>query len=123
MVATDEDALICDLWETYQIKDWRAEQLETIATLANGLSRESRIRKKLEGREVSLQEMLLAMISDRLSLLWWAKTKDARKGQNRPKSVFEAITKAKNTVKTFGAKTADEFERIREKIIRRAKDE
>ena len=41
MIATDEDALICDFAETYHIYDYRSLDVEYAATLAYGLRDDS----------------------------------------------------------------------------------
>ena len=52
MLKTDEDALICDLAETYHIYDWQSYPLGLIATLAAGLRDDSRIKMRLAGCRV-----------------------------------------------------------------------
>lgn len=92
MLATDRDALVCDLAETYGIYDMRALPVTTLATLAAGLREDSRIKKKLSGARVGPDTLLLAAIADRLSLLVWSRTEDAQKGRNRPASIVDALT-------------------------------
>lgn len=91
MLATDRDALVCDLAETYGIYDWKALPVSALATLSAGLREDSRIKMRMSGAAVSRMEMLLAMAVDRLSLLFWAKTEDGRNGTNRPKSVLSML--------------------------------
>ena len=81
MVKTDEEALICDLAETYQIYDYRQLPATRVAVFARGLRDNSRIKMKLSGIEVDPQAMLLASIADGVNLLVWQKTKDAMRGQ------------------------------------------
>ncbi len=92
MVREDETALICDLAETYGVLDWRALPLRTVAALSAGLRDNSRIKLKLAGLNADQDTLLLAAAVDRLSLLVWAKTKDAEKGLNRPTSIFDRLT-------------------------------
>ncbi len=87
MIATDEDALICDLAETYHIYDYRELTPDRVALFSIGLRENSRIKLKLNGKKYQLETILLADAVDRLSLLLWAKTKDAEKGRNKPKSI------------------------------------
>lgn len=47
MLATDRDALICDLAETYRVLDYRALPVELLATLAAGLRQDARIWQKI----------------------------------------------------------------------------
>ena len=88
-----ETELICDFAETYHILDWRTLPLTTAAALSVGLRDNSRVKMKLAGVEAGQDTLLLAAIVDRLSLLWWAKTKDAESGKNRPHSIFEKLTR------------------------------
>ena len=92
MVREDETALICDLAETYGVLDWRALPLRTVAALSAGLRDNSRIKLKMADMQVGQDTLLLAAAVDRLSLLVWAKTKDAEKGRNRPTSIFDRLT-------------------------------
>ena len=93
MLATDEDAVVCDLAETYGIFDYHSLPSTYIATLAVGLRDDARIKLKMSQTAYPLKTMLLASAVDRLSLLVWAKTKDAEKHRNRPKSVLEELMK------------------------------
>jgi hypothetical protein len=91
MIAADEDALICDLAETYSVLNYRALPVPLLATLAAGLRGSSRIKTKMLNRKIQPDTMLLAAMVDRLSFLAWAQTEDARNGSNRPRSVLEAL--------------------------------
>lgn len=101
MLSADEDALICDLAETYGIFDYRALPVRTMATLAVGLREDSRIKMHLIGAKIPRKDLLLAAIVDRLSLLVWFNTEDGRNGVNRPPSVLGSI---------FGNESADNVE-------------
>lgn len=91
MIAADRDALICDLAETYGILDYRALPARLLATLAVGLRADSRIKMLLGGVKAPADTLLAAAMVDRLSLLVWARTKDAPKGRNRPRSILSEI--------------------------------
>lgn len=93
IVSKYETELICDFAETYHILDWRTLPLTTAAALSVGLRENSRVKMKIAGVEAGQDTLLLAAIVDRLSLLWWAKTKDAESGRNKPKSIFEQLTR------------------------------
>ena len=69
MIDLDEDALICDLAETYKIYDYRSLPLRTVATLAAGLRDDSRIKMCATGYPVTLKTILLAGIADRIDAL------------------------------------------------------
>ena len=118
MVATDENALICDFAETYQILDYKGLPLRLAAVLASGLRDESRIKMKLSGSHIDKTTALLAAAVDRLSMLVWAKTKDAEHNRNRPKSMLAMLLKTdgpKEDLETFD--TAEDFEAARKRII------
>ena len=92
MIALDEDALICDMAETYHVYDMYQLPVGYVATLANGLRNNSRIRMKASGLEVDLNSLLLAHIADSCAINVWMKTKDAEKGKNQPKSLYKVLT-------------------------------
>lgn len=89
MIKVDEDALICDLAETYQIYDYKQLPVKLVAVFAFGLKDDSRIKKKMSGQLVSTETLLLASISDKLSTLIWFQTEDGQKGRNRPTSLVD----------------------------------
>lgn len=119
MIRIDEDALICDLAETYQIYDYRQLPLQMVAVFSYGLKDDSRIKMSISKQSVSFESMLLAGISDRLGLLLWSKTKDAEKGRNRPKSILDSLTgndkKQSSDILSFDS--GEEFEEMRRKLI------
>lgn len=120
MINVDEEALICDLAETYQIYDYKQLPLTTVAVFSCGLRSDSRIKMRLSGQEVSPETLLLAGISDKLSYLLWLKTKDGQKGRNKPDSILESLTKTKDISKKKNEIVFDsgkEFEREREKLL------
>ena len=79
MMNLDEDALICDLAETYQIYDYKQLPLNEVAVFAYGLRDDSRIKQIMSDQIVSLEITLLANIVDRLSLSLWLQTKDGQR--------------------------------------------
>lgn len=93
MMNLDEDALVCDLAETYQIYDYKQLPLTQVAVFAYGLRDDSRIKQIMSNQIVPLETTLLASIVDRLSLSLWLQTKDGQKGVNRPASIAEMLTK------------------------------
>lgn len=92
MIKVDEEALICDLAEIYQIYDYKQLPPLVVAVFSCGLRDNSRIKMKLSGQLVPLETLLLAGVSDKLSLLLWSKTKDGQKGNNRPGSILKTLT-------------------------------
>lgn len=114
MLNTDEDAVFCDLAETYHLFDWSAVSIPTLARLASGLRDDSRIMLKLSGQRVPIEKLLLAMVADNTAYTAWANTKAAR---DNPESVPERIVPimlGKHTVSNRKAvqsfRTAEEFE-------------
>lgn len=91
MICADREALTCDLAETYGIFDLRALPVSTLATLAVGLREDSRIKRKLLGNQITMTEMLLAAVFDKLSILAWLWSKDGQTGDNRPESLLSAL--------------------------------
>lgn len=108
MIATDEDALICDFAESYHIYDMRQFPVLYIATLAKGLRHDSRIMMAVNGLKVDLNTLLLAHIADNTAINTWLKTKDAEQGQNRPPSMLKILTRKDSEV-ARGFDDGDDF--------------
>ena len=119
MIATDKNALICDLAETYTIYDMYMYSAFFIATLSVGLRADSRIMLKLSGMKISTEMMLLVGILDNLNILVWSKTKDAEKGRNKPKSLFAELSKSADDDNTTFL-GIEEFEKARKEILERS---
>ena len=81
MIDLDEDALICDFAETYQIYDYRSLPPKTVATLAAGLRDDSRIKLRASGLPVSQDTLLLATISDRIEALRYGFSQESKSGK------------------------------------------
>lgn len=115
MISVGEDLLKCDMAETYQIYviDWYNPPfpISFLADLAQGLDENSRIKKKIINRKLTLTESLQAIMIDKLSILIWQKTKDGAKGRNMPDSLYrklEGLDKdAKDELQSFA--TEEEF--------------
>ena len=122
MVALDEDALICDLAETYGIYNYRALPLQTVATLCIGLSVNSRIRMRQAGLETSFDTYLLAQAVDALNVLCWMKTKDGEKGRNRPFMISDKFRTKKPVEDTGRFADADDFEEFRARFFEPMKE-
>lgn len=117
MIKLDEDALICDLAETYNILDYKKLALNKLAILACGLRDDSRIKLKMSDNILSPNQLLLAGIQDRLSLIVYSKTKDAEKGINYPKLVFDNLEN-----KIDGFTSGEDFMKERERIMKEGKN-
>ena len=120
MINVDEDALICDLAETYGIFDYESLPVKLVATLAVGLRGDSRIKMKVSGAVLSQRDLILSQIADYTALNVWAKTKDAKHGRNKPTPIRELIANANKKDENddiVGFDTPEEFERERQRII------
>jgi hypothetical protein len=117
MIKADENALICDLAETYHIYDYKQLPAFKVAVFSIGLRDDSRIKMKLSNQKVSTETLLLAGIFDRLSILAWFKTADGQKGTNRPESIVEQLTAEPKERKEMVFTSGEEFERARKEIL------
>lgn len=114
MLNIGEDALKCDLAETYHVYvvDWENPPypISYLADLANGLGNNSRIRRKINNMTLTLEETFQAIMIDKLSVLIWQNTKDGVKGRNMPESVYRKLEgldeKAKDEVELFDSEEA-----------------
>src|SRR5690625_2524791 len=120
MIKLDEDALICDLAETYQIYDYRQLPPTRVAVFAYGLNDDSRIKMKLIGQSVPTEILLLAGISDKLSTLVWFQTKDGQKGKNRPTMLTDLLTnkKQENKKDVIVFNSGEDFMKVRNQLMR-----
>lgn len=110
MIAEDEDALICDLAETYHIYDYEALPCEYIATLAAGLRPNSRIVMKLTGQKLPQNELALLYVLDNIRLLVWQHSGDGAKNRRKPKSIVEEIMEREKEPKFAAFDTPEDFE-------------
>lgn len=120
MLKTDEDALVCDFAETYQIYNWRSIPVRTAATLAAGLRDTSRIHLKMAGMPCSFERLLLAGVFDAARVANWQRTKDGQTGRSKPEMVVRQILKSgqKNDAQAVEAFTdGDAFKQAREKLL------
>lgn len=118
MVATDENALICDFAETYHIYDWRQLPARYAATLAAGLRPDARIVLKLNGSTWPMDTLLLASIADSSRVLVWQRSQAAADGQPPPPSLFKILFgKATQKNSPTGFATGGEFFAWREKML------
>lgn len=119
MIAKDDNALTCDLAETYNIYDYRQLPAYQVAVFAVGLRSNSRIKMALSGETESLDTLLLAGIYDNTNLLFWSKTKNGQSGANKPKSIVAELIGAKsqkaNDVISFAS--GEEFKNARKKLL------
>ena len=119
MIAFDEDALMCDLAQTYQIYDYRQLSPKMVAAFSVGLEDKSRIKMKLSGLKVPMDTLLLAQITDAINTLVWMNSKDCRNNSKRPKSLVEAILKPERDDKPKSFASGADFERYRRELLRK----
>ena len=120
MIAVDENALICDFAETYNIYDYRSLPVKLAATYSAGLRENSRSKMKLRGDTLGDSDRsLMAMIYDALAMLGWI-------GDGEPPSMLKAMygelpeaPTATNEIKSFD--TPEDYERARKEMIERRK--
>lgn len=118
MISVDEDALVCDLAETYQIYDYKQLPASMVAVFSCGLRETSRIKMKLSGQKIPLDTILLAGISDNLRLLLWTKTKDGQKNVNRPESILHKLSENNPREKEeIIFDSGEDFEKMRQQIL------
>ena len=121
MISIDEDALVCDVAETYQIYDYKQLPLTQVAVFAYGLRDDSRIKQIMSNQIVPLETTLLASIVDRLSLSLWLQTKDGQKGVNRPASIADQLIKrdkSENDEKDYLVfESGEDFENYRKALL------
>lgn len=116
MINFDEDALICDLAETYQIFDYRSLPVKLVATLSAGLRDNSRIKQKASETPASIDTLLLAVIADRIELFRYGFTEDATKKQNKPQSILDAMYETSKKASTPKFSTPEQLEAALAKI-------
>lgn len=117
MIKADEDALICDLMETYGVLDYKALPPAKAACLAAGLRNDSRIKMKMIGARIDIKTRLLAAIFDKLNWLCWTHTKDAQHNRNRPESILGILTGEQQEDNTMAFNSPKEFEAARKKAL------
>ena len=121
MLNTDEDALTCDLMETYRILDMRELSPSKVAVFSCGLRETSRIQMVMSDSKINVYQMLLSGCFDYLALLAWFKTEDGQKNINRPKSILNTLLNPEKENSVVGFRTADDFESYRKDIVARVK--
>lgn len=119
MIATDEDSLICDMAQYYNVYSLNQLPLSTIAILASGLPVDSRIMRKFSKSKVSLTEQLLAALLDDFNMYIYSMSKDSKHGRNKPKSIVEMLAHIEEieSKKPKAFMTTDDFEKAKARIL------
>lgn len=107
MIATDEDALICDFAQVYHVLDYRALPARRAALLACGLGPDSRIMRILSGRTVSDEILMLAAIADKLAVISWQI--GGGKKKDRPDSITDRLLDNTKQETAFGFESPEDF--------------
>ena len=95
--------------ETYGIFDYKEQKPSLIATLAVGLPESSRIKRKYSGVNLTLDQMLMAMLVDGMNISIWQRA--GGKKSRKPMSIFKKLTekeKPKDELMSF--LTPEEYE-------------
>lgn len=121
MINLDEDALICDLAETYHILNYRALPPNMVGVLACGLREDSRIRQKMSGQKRPLDTLILATIADRLGLLL-VQNKPGATQKDIPRSIYKTIMdlESGSNSNNMTFKDGAEFEKYRSILLGKA---
>ena len=117
MINVDEDALVCDMAETYHIYDYRSLPCSRAAVFAAGLRDNSRIKMEMAGTEISMENILSAMAVDNLSIVRWLLSEDGKNGKNRPSLVLSALLGGTENRNNEVFDSPDAFEEERKKIL------
>lgn len=118
MIKIDENALICDLAETYHIYNYRQLPADLVAVFSVGLRENARIKMAMSGQKVPLKTLLLASIADRVGILAWQNTEDGHKGRNAPKEFVSILTEEPKEREESVFKSGEDFENARARILK-----
>lgn len=89
--------------------------MTVLAKLVIGLRAESRVKMRTSGSKLTMEQTLMVMIFDRLNLLCWSKTEDAKHKRNRPKALLDQIMQKSDEFEVF--ESGEDFDRARAKLI------
>ena len=115
MLATDEDALICDFAETYHILDYRALPVKQRAVLASGLRENSRIKMKLAGLSYIPAEFSSIRAADYLGRIFYCL---AAKENSEPPELLSDIMAGRVKEKPQSFSSGAEYEAWRARILK-----
>lgn len=115
MLNLDEEALLCDLAETYQIYDIEALPLNKVALFSVGLREDSRIMMKIADVRYTVSNTLLMNIVDRLTLLTWMLA--GCKKSKKPKLLSDKLLNhdKNDDITTFT--DSNDFEKVRNSFL------
>lgn len=119
MISTDEEALICDLAETYHIYEYRSLPCRKVAIFSCGLRNDSRIKMKIAQVNITPEQMMLAAIADSTRMTAWLHTKDAEEGTNRPKSLLGVLIGEREEKAVIAFDSGEEFREAWRRMTRK----
>ncbi len=120
MIAVDEDALICDLAETYHIYDYRSLSPKMAAIFSCGLRDDSRIKLKLANSKYPMELLLDVLTYDAVNWLRWSRSKAAHDGEKPPERIYDkllGIDKDTKDSDVVAFDSPEEFEAARKRIL------
>lgn len=68
-------------------------------------------------RKLTIEQMMLAGLVDRVSLIMWSRTEDGQRGMNKPKSVLKALEGIKEESAYQHFDSIEDFERKRAELF------
>lgn len=108
-----EHDLICDLWQTYGITDYRSIPMRTLAVLAWGLPVDSRVYERIIGIKESPHKGMMAVNTvDAIMMVYCALV-----GEKNPPFIARQYMQQKQP--TSGFATGAEFEEFRKEILKK----
>lgn len=119
MIKCDRDMLICDIAETYHIFNIYEFSPISIARLSVGLRDNSRIKMKMANIKYEFKDILLMSVVDHLAVLTWQNTKDAQRGQNKPKSLVSKLLEIDKNEDILSFASSSEFEKARQELLKK----
>lgn len=77
-----------------------------VATLVLGLPEDSRIKMKISGQKITLEQALMAVIIDDLNMILWQRSKRRKK----PESLYKKLTEEKKKDELLSFSTPEQYE-------------
>lgn len=117
MLAADRDALACDLWETYQVRDMEALPMKDLVVLSCGLRDNSRMKMKMAGLQNNMDRLLIAGCFD---LLMHIRCGLFGSGEAMPNSMYGTlmgIEQIRGEKEIVSFDTAEEWELERNRLL------
>lgn len=122
MKQLDEDALVCDLAETYGIYDYKQLPLLKVAVFAYGLSDDSRIKRRFSQQKVDLDTLILASLYDQFNVLLNAYSNG--KGDQLPSLTDTLMDRpTQSTRKEHVFQSREDFNRARQQLLEELRKE